>query len=88
MVGASGAVYGILLAFGMLFPNMTMVLFPIPIPVKAKYVALGMGALALYNTLNQGEGDSVAHLAHLGGMVVGIIVLLVWSKGKRPEQYY
>lgn len=87
MVGASGAVYGILVATGILFPNLSMIVFPIPIPIKAKFLVLGLGVMALYNTLNQAEGDQVAHLAHLGGMVVGIVVLLVWSRGRWPEAY-
>lgn len=85
MIGASGAVYGVLLAFGMLFPNMTLVLFPIPIPVKAKYIVIGYGVMALYGVFSNSPGDSVAHLAHLGGMVVGMIVLLIWSRGRWPE---
>lgn len=88
MVGASGAVYGVLLAFGMLFPNMSLVLFPLPIPVKAKYMVMVYGVMALYGVFQNAPGDRVAHLAHLGGMVVGLILLFVWSKGKRPEQYY
>ena len=67
MVGASGAVFGILLAFAMLFPNMQlMLLFP-PIPVKAKYLVLVYGIYELWSELNRMPGDNVAHLAHLGG---------------------
>ncbi len=82
MLGASGAVYGILMAFGMLFPNTElMLLFP-PIPIKAKYLALGLGAIALYKGLNQYEGDNTAHFAHLGGMVFAFILIQYWKKQK------
>jgi membrane associated rhomboid family serine protease len=87
MIGASGAVYGVLLAFGMIFPNMTMVLFPIPIPIKAKYLVLLFGVMTLYGVFSNSPGDNVAHLAHLGGMLVGWILLLFWGKGHRPETY-
>lgn len=87
MVGASGAIYGVLLAFGILFPNLTMMLFPLPIPVKAKYLVLGYGAMALYGLYQNAPSDNVAHMAHLGGMVVGLALLLIWSGGRRPEQY-
>ena len=78
MVGASGAVYGILMAFGLLFPNTTlMLLFP-PIPIKAKYLVFILGVMALYSEINRSEGDNVAHLAHLGGMLIAYIMLRVW----------
>ena len=76
-VGASGAVFGILLAFGMLFPNMPMYIFFIPIPVKAKWVVLGYGLLELYFGIS-GNQPGVAHFAHLGGMIAGIIMILYW----------
>ena len=76
-VGASGAVFGILLAFGMLFPNMPMYLFFIPVPVKAKWVVIGYGLLELYFGIT-GRQPGVAHFAHLGGMIAGIIMILYW----------
>ena len=76
-VGASGAVFGILLAFGMIFPNMPMYLFFIPIPVKAKWVVIGYGLLELYFGLS-GNQPGVAHFAHLGGMLFGIFMILYW----------
>lgn len=80
MIGASGALFGILLAFGMLFPNTElMLLFP-PIPIKAKYLVFAYGAYALYNVINTAEGDNVAHLAHLTGMLTGYILLKIWQK--------
>lgn len=80
MVGASGAIYGVLLAFGMTFPETELIMFPLPIPIKAKYFVLILGGLSLYNSLGDNPGDNVAHLAHLGGMVVGFILIRLWRK--------
>lgn len=77
VIGASGAVFGILLAFGMLFPNMPLYLFFIPIPIKAKWVVIAYGLLELYFGIS-GSMDHVAHFAHLGGMIAGIIMILYW----------
>lgn len=78
-VGASGAVFGVLLAFGVLFPNtQLMLLFP-PIPIKAKYFVIGYGVLELYLGLSR-PGSNVAHFAHLGGMLFGYILLKYWNK--------
>jgi membrane associated rhomboid family serine protease len=78
-VGASGAVFGILLAFGMLFPNtQLMLLFP-PIPIKAKWFVIGYGALELYLAISQ-PGSNIAHAAHLGGMIFGFILIKIWKK--------
>ena len=79
MVGASGAVYGLLLAFGMLFPNSLIYLY-FAIPVKAKYFVGGIGVLALISGVGNNPGDNVAHFAHLGGMIFGIILLKYWKK--------
>ncbi len=80
VVGASGAVFGILLAFGLLFPNTRlMLLFP-PIPIKAKYFVMGYGLIELGLALDNGSGDNVAHFAHLGGMLFGYILLKRWQK--------
>lgn len=75
-VGASGAVYGILLAFGMIFPNEKMFIFPIPVPIKAKIFVIGYALIELFMTRSN---DGVAHYAHLGGMLVGLIILLIWK---------
>ena len=78
-VGASGAVFGILLAFGVLFPNtQLMLLFP-PIPIKAKWLVIGYGALELYLAITQ-PGSNIAHAAHLGGMIFGYILIRIWKK--------
>ena len=78
-VGASGAIFGVLLAFGVLFPNtQLMLLFP-PIPIKAKYFVLGYGAIELYMAVTQ-PGSNIAHAAHLGGMLFGYILIRYWRK--------
>ena len=83
MVGASGAIYGILMAFGMLFPNTRlMLLFP-PIPIKAKYFVLILGGFAIYSQLMNSGGDNVAHLAHLGGMLFAFIMIKIWARDKK-----
>jgi len=78
-VGASGAIYGVLLAFGMLFPNTPLLLLFPPIPIRAKYFVLLYGGLELYLAITQ-PGSSVAHAAHLGGMIFGFILIKVWKK--------
>jgi len=81
-IGASGAVFGILLAFGMLFPNtQLMLLFP-PIPIKAKYFVIGYGLLELFFGVSGIQG-SVAHFAHLGGMLFGFLLIKYWNKHSR-----
>ncbi len=77
-IGASGAVFGVLLAFGMLFPNMTMYVIPFPFPIKAKWVVLADGLIELFFGLS-GTMSNVAHFAHLGGMLAGIIIILYWK---------
>lgn len=78
-VGASGAVFGVLLGFGMLFPNtQLMLLFP-PIPIKAKYFVTFYGALELFLAFSQ-PGSNIAHFAHLGGMIFGFILIKYWGK--------
>jgi membrane associated rhomboid family serine protease len=87
MVGASGAVYGILMAFAMLFPNLQlMLLFP-PIPIRAKYLVFIYGAIELYSELNRSEGDNVAHLAHLSGMLIAFILIRIWINNKTIKPY-
>jgi membrane associated rhomboid family serine protease len=89
-VGASGAVFGILLAFGMLFPNMSLYIIPIPFPVKAKYMVTGYGIIELFAGFAEIRGDNVAHFAHLGGMLFGIILVLYWRKkdGNNGRYFY
>ncbi|MBP2691207.1 MAG: rhomboid family intramembrane serine protease [Muribaculaceae bacterium] len=78
-VGASGAVYAILLAFGMLFPNQPIYLMFIPIPIKAKWMVLTYGVIELLLGAS-GAADNVAHWAHLGGMIFGVLLILYWKK--------
>ena len=78
-VGASGAIYGILLAFGMTFPNMLVYLYFL-VPIKAKWVVIGFGALELFSGLRNNPTDNVAHFAHLGGMLFGLLLILYWKK--------
>lgn len=78
-VGASGAIFGILLGFAFVFPNIPMYLFFIPIPIKAKYMVAGYAVLEFFFGVS-GAAKSVAHFAHLGGMIFGLIILLYWKK--------
>lgn len=81
-VGASGAVFGILFAFGYLFPNTLLYLYFL-VPIKAKYVVAAYALFELYAGIQNSAGDNVAHFAHLGGMVVGFIILKIWNKQNR-----
>ena len=78
-IGASGAVYGILLAFGMLFPNERLFIIPFPFPIKAKWLIVGYIAIELFSAMS-GPGDGVAHMAHLGGMLFGFLLIRYWQK--------
>ena len=84
-VGASGAVFGILLAFGMLFPN-TLLYIYFAIPVKAKYFVIVYGLIEIYSGLSNNPGDNVAHFAHLGGMLFGFLLIKYWQKNN--TQFY
>jgi len=79
VVGASGSLFGILLAFGMLFPNTPLFLIFFPIPIKAKYFVIGYGLIELFSGLQNNPGDNVAHFAHLGGMLFGFILIKFWK---------
>ncbi len=81
-VGASGAVFGILLAFGMMFPNSLIYIY-FAIPIKAKYFVIIYGALELYSGFANNPNDNVAHFAHLGGMVFGFFLIVFWKKKGR-----
>ena len=88
-VGASGAVFGILLAFGMLFPNAELFIIPIPFPIKAKWFVIGYGVFELFFGIGNFSGDNVAHFAHLGGMLFGIFMILYWrKKDKAHGKFY
>lgn len=87
MVGASGAVFGVMAAFAYLFPNTPMFIMFIPFPIKAKYLIGGYFAYEVYNSFTAGFGGGVAHLAHVGGAIVGFILVLVWNKYNRKDFY-
>ncbi|WP_407426355.1 rhomboid family intramembrane serine protease [Arcticibacter sp.] len=78
MVGASGAIFGLLVAFGLLFPNAELFLLFIPVPVKAKYIIPVYVVIELFLGVGQFSGDSVAHFAHLGGALFGFILIKYW----------
>ena len=91
VIGASGAVFGLLLAFGMMFPNQQIFIIPIPIPIKAKYFVIFYGIIELYSGISNTPGDNVAHFAHLGGMLFGFILIKYWKmrdKNKNNTIYY
>ncbi|HZH66359.1 MAG TPA: rhomboid family intramembrane serine protease [Flavisolibacter sp.] len=86
-VGASGAVMGILVAFGYLFPNTELFILFIPFPVKAKWVVIGYIAIDLFSGVARFSGDNIAHFAHLGGALTGFILVLIWNKNDRHRFY-
>jgi membrane associated rhomboid family serine protease len=86
-LGASGAVFGCLAAFGYLFPNSELMMFPIPIPIKAKWFVTGYIVLELFFTWQNSAGDNVAHLAHLGGALVGFLLVYFWNRTNRRQFY-
>jgi len=87
IVGASGAIFGLLIAFGMLFPNMELMIMFIPVPIKAKYIIPVYVVVELFLGVKQFSGDSVAHFAHLGGALIGYIMVKVWRL-QRPNNFY
>ena len=86
-IGASGAVYGILLAFGMIFPNERLFIIPFPFPIKAKWLIMGYIAIELFSAMS-GPGDGIAHMAHLGGMLFGFLLIRYWQKHPDSSQRY
>ena len=82
MLGASGALFGVMFAFAYLFPNTELYLLFIPFPIKAKYLVFFYALYELYSGLHQAPGDSVAHLAHIGGLLIGFIILKFWESGR------
>lgn len=82
-VGASGSVFGLLLAFGWLFPEVKLMLLFFPVPIKARIFVLIYGVVELFLGVAQFSGDSVAHFAHLGGMLFGAILIMFWKKKRQ-----
>ncbi|MDD7318925.1 MAG: rhomboid family intramembrane serine protease [Prevotella sp.] len=85
-VGASGAIYGILLAFGMLYPEQRIFIFPLPVPIKAKWFVLIYVAIELFSALGT-SSDGVAHFAHLGGMLFGWLIIKYWKNHPGSDSY-
>ena len=81
-IGASGAVYGILLAFGYMFPNMLVYIYFL-FPIKAKWIVILYGAIELISGISNNARDNVAHFAHLGGMIFGFFLIYYWKKQTR-----
>ena len=86
-VGASGAVYGILLGYGMTFPDNQLFIIPIPVPIKAKWLVIGYVVLELGLGIRGSAADNVAHFAHLGGMLTGFLILLYWKHRERKDNH-
>ena len=82
IVGASGSLFGLLGAFGMLFPNRELYLYFL-IPIKAKWLVIAYGAFELFSGIRNDPMDNVAHFAHIGGLLVGIVIVLIWRRDKR-----
>jgi membrane associated rhomboid family serine protease len=86
-VGASGAINGVMVAFAYLFPNSPIMLFPLPVPIKVKYLVIGYFLLDLFGGINPTQGDNVAHFAHVGGAIVGLILVITMNKSNRRTFY-
>ena len=87
VVGASGALFGVLGGFAMLFPNTELMLIFFPVPIKAKYFVAIYGAIELWTGIANNAGDNMAHFAHLGGLIVGLLLVLYWNKNNRETFY-
>jgi membrane associated rhomboid family serine protease len=88
IVGASGAIFGLLIAFGMLYPNMELMIMFIPVPVKAKYIIPVYVVIELFMGVGQFGGDNVAHFAHIGGAIIGFIMVKAWGLQKPNNNMY
>lgn len=86
-LGASGAINGVMMAFAYLFPNTPMMIFPLPVPIKVKYMVVFYFAVDLFGGINPQYGDKVAHFAHVGGAVVGLILVITMNKNNRRTFY-
>ena len=86
-VGASGAIMGLLAGFAYLFPNTEFFIIPIPFPIKAKYMVAIYAAIDLFGGIHNGKADNIAHYAHLGGLVMGFILVIIWNKTNKKTFY-
>jgi membrane associated rhomboid family serine protease len=79
-VGASGAIMGILAAYAYTFPNTQLYIFPIPFPIKTKWALTALIAFDIFGGVSNAPGDNVAHFAHVGGAIAGLIIVIFWNK--------
>ena len=86
-LGASGAIMGVMAAFAYLFPNTKLYIMFIPIPVAAKFVIPGFILIDLFGGLYQFQGDNIGHFAHLGGALIGIIIVIIWKRTNKRTLY-
>ena len=86
-VGASGAIMGLLAGFAYLFPNTQFFIIPFPFPIKAKYIVAIYAAIDLFGGLHPGGADNIAHFAHLGGLIMGFILVIIWNKTNKKTFY-
>lgn len=87
MVGASGCIYGLLVGFAMLFPNTELIFLFIPFPIKAKYMVPGIILLDLFLGISRFSWDPIAHFAHIGGALVGFLLIRIWNKTNKETLY-
>ncbi len=87
-IGASGAVMGLLAAFAFTFPNVQFFIIPFPFPIKAKWLAIIFAAIDIFGGFFVIKGDSIAHFAHLGGLVMGLILAFIWKQNKKKPTYF
>jgi membrane associated rhomboid family serine protease len=85
--GASGALTGVMAAFAYLFPNTPFMIFPLPVPIKIKYLVIVYFLIDLFAGINPSAGDNVAHIAHVGGAIVGLILVITMNKSNRRTFY-
>ncbi|MEP7251431.1 MAG: rhomboid family intramembrane serine protease [Ginsengibacter sp.] len=86
-LGASGAIMGLLAGFAYTFPNTEFFIIPFPFPIKAKYMAAIYAAIDLFGGFQSGAGDGIAHFAHLGGLIMGLILVITWNKTDKKTFY-
>ena len=84
-VGASGAIMGILVAYGYTFPNTQLFIMPIPFPIKAKWAITGIIAMDIFGGISNSASDNIAHFAHLGGALAGFLIVLYWNRNNRQQ---
>ena len=86
-IGASGAIMGILAAYGYTFPNTQLFIMPIPFPIKAKWAIIGIIAMDVFGGIANSSKDDIAHFAHVGGAIAGFLIVLYWNKKNKTNFY-